>query len=414
MSFFTPFAFIKTTIPPPTQYAYVGGVWQTIGGVSRPYIARLDLEDGSVNLDFNAGYGQDTGLSNVYNINAQYPYVYFSGTGQGDDLDPYAGRFDLTGSIDNNFKNQPTCNPGYTNIWENVSGSTDLYFYGENNGYYVNGWGVGSFNIIPGLVRMNSSGAIDAAYSASIGTGFNTARTPPTVAYINKLFQQPDGKVIAWGNFQRFQSTVVGAICRLNTDGTLDTSYNVNNGFSNGGNFNTQFGSNPNGADYDPTTNSTYVLYNSSVITTYSGSAISGNVIKITSSGSRDTTFPSGSGFSSKPTTLTVQPDGKTLYFFRSPLTYNGTPLTGSVRLNINGTIDNTWNFPSASYNNITWIKADVPNNGSNKVYAMASESLYRFDISGSVDSSWTPLAISGNNTGIGPFTAQMFDFSIG
>ena len=69
------------------------------------------------------------------------------------------------------------------------------------------------------LVRLNSTGAIDAAYTTNNGTGANGS--------IFSLAIQSDGKCVVVGNFTLWNGTAVNYFVRLNTDGTRDATYTV-------------------------------------------------------------------------------------------------------------------------------------------------------------------------------------------
>lgn len=74
------------------------------------------------------------------------------------------------------------------------------------------------------IARINSDGTLDTTFS--VGTGFNnTVRT---------ITSQSDGKIMVGGAFSQYNGVTVGGIVRLNNDGTQDTSFNNGgSGFSN-------------------------------------------------------------------------------------------------------------------------------------------------------------------------------------
>jgi uncharacterized delta-60 repeat protein len=71
-----------------------------------------------------------------------------------------------------------------------------------------------------GFARLNYDGTEDTGFDP--GTGFNT---PPAVLAI-----QPDGKVIAGGSFTTYNGVSHPGIARINTDGTLDSSFTTTTG----------------------------------------------------------------------------------------------------------------------------------------------------------------------------------------
>lgn len=224
------------------------------------------------------------------------------------------------------------------------------------------------------LVKLKPDGTIDTGFTT--GTGFNSS--------VYGSLIQSDGKIIFGGLFTTYDGTAQTRITRLNSDGTLDPGFTAPT-FANptggglggrvkcfaiqsdgkiivGGAFNAFGGPqnriarlNTNGtrdtsfaADFaggSPT-----IIINALVIQS-DGKIIAGGaftnfnfstqnrIVRILADGSRDTTFMSGTGFSSTVSALMIQSDGKTLVggAFTS---YNGTALNRITRLNSDGTRD--------------------------------------------------------------------------
>ncbi len=68
---------------------------------------------------------------------------------------------------------------------------------------------------MPGIARLNPDGSRDVTFN--VGTGANER--------IFAIAIQPDGKIIAAGSFTRFNGQSVSRIVRLNSDGSIDTSF---------------------------------------------------------------------------------------------------------------------------------------------------------------------------------------------
>jgi uncharacterized delta-60 repeat protein len=64
--------------------------------------------------------------------------------------------------------------------------------------------------------RLNTNGSLDTSF-APTGTGFNRP--------VSTLALQPDGKLLMGGVFTFYNGNASNHICRLNTDGSLDTSF---------------------------------------------------------------------------------------------------------------------------------------------------------------------------------------------
>jgi uncharacterized delta-60 repeat protein len=72
------------------------------------------------------------------------------------------------------------------------------------------------------LVRLNSDGTEDTAFYTNMGTAFNS--------YISDTFIQSDGKIVVGGNYQSFNGNTTNDLVRLNSDGTEDTAFTTNLG----------------------------------------------------------------------------------------------------------------------------------------------------------------------------------------
>lgn len=243
----------------------------------------------------------------------------------------------------------------------------------QNGGKLVVG---GSFNTyrgvtVNGIIRLNSDGSRDTSFNT--GTGFFAAR-------VLAIAIQADGKILAGGRFLSYNRTASNRIIRLNADGTIDPSFITQTGFNdrvssiavqgdgkiligglftsykstvanriirlnNDGSVDSGFAT---GAGFDsPVT--AIVLQNDNKIviggtfSSYNGTSGQNRLIRLNADGTRDATFAIGAGFDAAVNTLALQNDGKIVVggLFT---TFNA--ITGQnriVRLNTNGTVDNTF-----------------------------------------------------------------------
>lgn len=76
---------------------------------------------------------------------------------------------------------------------------------------------------VPGIVRLNSNGTLDTTFNSNVGTG-------PGNAGITAVALQADGKIVLGGGFTSWNGTNVGRIARLLSDGTADSAFNTNIG----------------------------------------------------------------------------------------------------------------------------------------------------------------------------------------
>jgi uncharacterized delta-60 repeat protein len=72
-----------------------------------------------------------------------------------------------------------------------------------------------------GFIRLNADGTRDA--SLAIGTGFD--------ATVNSIAVQPNGQVLAGGDFTSYNGTTQNSLTRLNADGSRDASFATGTGF---------------------------------------------------------------------------------------------------------------------------------------------------------------------------------------
>ncbi len=86
-------------------------------------------------------------------------------------------------------------------------------------GYWVLGGGV------RGIVRINSDGSIDPAFSKGPGFAF-VESAGGTDAAITGIIAQPDGKTLVCGSFSAFHQAPREDIVRINSDGTVDSGFN--------------------------------------------------------------------------------------------------------------------------------------------------------------------------------------------
>lgn len=68
-----------------------------------------------------------------------------------------------------------------------------------------------------GFARLNTDGSLDTTFDP--GTAFNVAP--------RKLLIQPDGKIIAVGNFLSYSGTPIALVARINAEGTIDNSFSL-------------------------------------------------------------------------------------------------------------------------------------------------------------------------------------------
>lgn len=343
-----------------------GGNFTTINNVRRYYLTRL-FDTGLLDLSFNFGNGIDDNVTSL--VIQPDGKILVAGNFYGGIL-----RLDNNGTIDANFNpgsgsgssdvNSITLQPdgkiivvgSFTTfngiaanriVRLNSDGSTDGSFItGSGFNQYVNCAYLqpdgkiiagGNFTAYDGttgvnrIVRLNSDGTLDAGFSS--GTGFNQ--------YVKMVNCQPDGKIIVGGNFSTYNGISNIKICRLNTDGSLDASFITGTGLSHY----------PNGSHI----NSDGTIIVVGLFTTYDGIS-NRRIVKINPDGTINSNFNSGTGFDGEVTSIVIQPDGR-FVLGGSFTSYNGVTRNYVARLDANGDMDLGLN-PGAGFNNSVYTLA--------------------------------------------------------
>src|SRR5437762_2935996 len=164
------------------------------------------------------------------------------------------------------------------------------------------------------LLRLNTDGGIDASFN--IGTGPDRP--------VHAVLLQPDAKILIGGEFTHFNGTNRVRLARLNSNGTLDTSFDPAIG-------------------PDQTVTCLALQADGRIVvggqfTHYRGTGRN-FIARVNSDGSLDATFDPGAGADQSVFDIAIQPDGKLVLggFFQ---TYDHNPQDAVVRVNTNGTYD--------------------------------------------------------------------------
>jgi uncharacterized delta-60 repeat protein len=284
----------------------IGGYFLVVDGATVNGIARL-TSSGALDNGFNSGDGADDAVNAV--AMQEDGKVLLGGAFT--TLDSVSrnniGRLRSAGPLDNTF------DPG-TGVSAGALFSSVRALALQTNGSVVIG---GSFTEVDGashhhIARLDTNGAVDATFNAAVsvaGAGI--------LAGVHAIAVQSDGKIVIGGDFTGVNGVARTNIARLNSNGTLDTSFNP-----------------PGGAD--ALVASVAVQSNGKIVlggffTTVNG--VSRNYIaRLNSDGTLDTGFDPGSGASDAVYAVRLQEDGKVLVggLFT---TMGGAPRAGIARL---------------------------------------------------------------------------------
>ncbi|CAM4417919.1 DUF7619 domain-containing protein [Flavobacterium terrigena] len=203
----------------------------------------------------------------------------------------------------------------------NIGGSgfnnkiSDIHFFSDGKALVSGSFTQYNGVSVTGLVMLNSDASIDTSFSTNLNGS------------VSEILVQTDGKILIGGVFTVNDGVTFNRILRLNTDGSVDSSFNIGTGF--------------NGivASILQLPNNKIIIGGS--FTSYN--AITANrIVSLNSDGTIDSSFVSGSGFDTNVNTLCVSSDNK-LYVGGYFTSYNGVANNRIVKINLDGSIDNSF-----------------------------------------------------------------------
>ena len=304
------------------------GSFTEFNGVSRNSIARLN-SDRILDATFNIGTGVVYGIEQerIYDITIQNDgkliitgsFLTFNGVASW-----LIARLNTNGSLDNTFLVNTGANYGPIRCVES-----------QNDGKIVISGGFTSYNGIPinQLARLNTNGSLDTTFNIS---GVTSANFTPAIL---DIVVQNDNKVILCGGLETINGITKNKIVRLNSDGTIDNSFNIGTGFLQ-----------IDGYDINWGMQSLKILSNGKIIVVGGCAFYNGTIRKslavLNSEGSLDNVFNASYGADAWVMDSKVLNDGKIL-ISGGFNTYYQTPKSKIAKLNSNGTVDNSFNPPS-------------------------------------------------------------------
>jgi uncharacterized delta-60 repeat protein len=295
----------------PDGKVIIAGYFSTVRGFQRFKVARLNA-DGSGDSSFNptASVPDLSNVDWVVSAVALQPdgKVLIGGSFIIGNNNFGIARLNSNGSFDASF------NPGF-----GVQASVASIAV-QPDGKVLIGGGVfiGGTNIT-GVARLNSNGSFDSSFSSAIGYGS---------AYCVAL--QPDGKVLVGGSWY-IADGVRFCIARLNANGSVDSSFNPGRG-------------------PDSSVHSILLQANGKILLGGAFTSVNGTnrngIARLNVDGSLDIGFSPGAGVNSlnpEVRSIVAQSDGKVL-IGGNFLTGSNTNRTSIARLNVNGSLDDTFN----------------------------------------------------------------------
>ena len=284
----------------------IGGLFDRVNNISRLRLARLNI-DGSLDQTFAPVIDQNSS-------SAGYTAPSFILPDQ---------KIIIIGSF--TFANQ-TIRFGMAKL--NPDGTTDASFTLNAKGYgFINASAVqpdgkilvgGLFSHVNGLLnfgvaRLNPDGTVDSSFNSGIGFFKTTELIGGTInGYVRAIAVQNDGKILLGGDFATYNNIGRGNLVRVNSNGTLDSSFLVT---------------------------SSSVVHDIVVQPDNKIIVAGGGIARYNVDGTLDANFSSGAGVNDTIRSVVVQPDGKIIiggFFTR----YNNLTRNRIARLNPNGSLD--------------------------------------------------------------------------
>ncbi|WP_244199295.1 T9SS sorting signal type C domain-containing protein [Flavobacterium psychrolimnae] len=207
----------------------------------------------------------------------------------------------------------------------------------QTDGKIILGGSFTSFNgvNVGKLIRLNADGSRDVTFNSSQGT---------TTYAIYACDLQSDGSIIIGGSFTNYNGVAASRVARILPNGNLDPTFAIG------------YGANSLVEEVHIQQDGKIILGGS--FTSFNGTAC-GRIIRLNSNGTVDATFLQGTGFDANVSALATQADGKILVG-GDFLNFNSVKASRIIRLNPDGSIDNSFISGSGFSNVVEVIKVNA------------------------------------------------------
>ena len=298
----------------------IGGNFTAVHGALRQSLARINA-DGSTDLSFLSGLGLIGNSASTPTINCLAVQndgkILIGGSfiSTNEIAHTNIARLNPNGSVDDSFVTQVE-GPNVYALW---GGSVDSLIL-QSDGKLLLSGGFTSVNGVPrsSIARLNSDGTLDLTFNAILGTGF-------AQPWLNAAALQSDGRILIAGNFNQVNGVARNYFARLNADGSLDASCL------------SEMAANDGGSIESITCLPGGEIIIGGVFSSIGGAAHTG-IARLNADGSLDPSFVASAGW---VYLLLVQSDGKLLIggVFSQ---VNGAAQDGLARLNPDGSLDSS------------------------------------------------------------------------
>lgn len=298
-----------------------GGDFTVVNSVPKVRLVRLNAANGSVDDVFKAS-ANGTVRSLIVQADGRV-LVGGAFTTINNISRNHIARVNSNGSLDTSFNPGPgTDNPIFAVAEAFVGGQRKIYIGGSFTTF--------DGNTRNAIARLTATGGLDTSFAPSLGangTVFAIAAYPTNTT--------DAGKVLIAGDFTTVNGVGRGHIARLNSDGSLDTSFDP-------------------GAGAGDSVRAVAIQLDGRILiggsfTNYNGTTIN-RFARLNANGSLDATFTVGDGADDTVDAITIQGDTRIVLggLFKHA---NGVNRNHITRLNNNGTVDPTINFGAGANN---------------------------------------------------------------
>jgi uncharacterized delta-60 repeat protein len=331
---------VRTIVCQPDSKIIIGGSFTNYNNVTVNRLLRLN-SDGTVDNSLNIGSGINFDPINGFNVYINKITIQNDGKililGSG--FSGFNGvsrnnmaRINTDGSLDLNF-----------NIGTGFSGG--LYYASllpDNKILVVGYFSYYNNQFVSNIVKLNSDGSRDLNFD-NICVGFNGLNSGSGFQYdgqIKTANLQADGKLLVAGEFKAYNGVAKTKLVRLNDNGSLDDNFNYGNLLNfdpvNGGSGCVQtIATQPNGK----------ILLGGNIVY-YSPTNPHRGIVRLNNDGTKDLSFLTGTGanagFNKTVNKIVLLTDGKIIVGGNFS-NYNNSACPSIVRLNANGSLDNTF-----------------------------------------------------------------------
>ena len=214
------------------------------------------------------------------------------------------------------------------------------YVYGFFTSYDSNPYGY--------IIKLKENGDVDTSFAPTSGFDINSFST-------QSILVLPNGKVMASGNFTSFDGVTANRIIRLNSDGTIDTSFSAGTGFNN---ITLALVS----------TNDSKIVVGG-LFSSYNGDVVTRNrIIRLNSDGTIDNSLVTGTGFNSVTTSIVINSDNS-MYVGGYFSSYAGVAANRIIKLSSNGAVDTSFDYGSGLNSNSANQPVGLISDGADGIY---------------------------------------------